>query len=118
MKVVEEELLDNRMDESGIFLICEGIWVDYVHVGLYMYGRIQLKDNIMQKLIRRKLGLFGHKQERKTTQGMARRHHQVGRDVASGTEPDGVGQRKLKEVDETGIGHQWRRPGAEFGGTP
>ena len=46
----------------------------------------------------------GHKQEGKTTQGMARRHHQVGRYVASETEPDGVGQRKL-EVDETGIGH-------------
>ena len=27
------------------------------------------------------------------------------RDVASETEPDGVGQRKLEEVDETGIGH-------------
>jgi len=36
---------------------------------------------------------------------MARRHHQVGRDVASETEPDGVGQRKLEDVDETGIGH-------------
>src|SRR6218665_94028 len=35
---------------------------------------------------------------------MARRHHQVGRYVASETEPDGVGQRKLEEVDETGIG--------------
>ena len=46
-----------------------------------------------------------HKQERKTTQGMARRHYQVGRDVASETELDGVGQRKLEEVDETGIGH-------------
>src|SRR6218665_702694 len=36
---------------------------------------------------------------------MDRRHHQVGRYVASETEPDGVGQRKLEEVDETGIGH-------------
>src|SRR6218665_1939356 len=36
---------------------------------------------------------------------MARRHHQVGRYVASETKPDGVGQRKLEEVDETGIGH-------------
>src|SRR6218665_3347297 len=47
----------------------------------------------------------GHKQERKTTQGMARRHYQVGRDVASETESDSVGQRNLEEVDETGIGH-------------
>src|SRR6218665_1674083 len=46
-----------------------------------------------------------HKQEGKTTQGMASRHHQVGQDVTSKTEPDGVGQRKLEEVDETGIGH-------------
>src|SRR6218665_1224971 len=45
-----------------------------------------------------------HKQEGKTTQEMARRHHQVGRYVASETEPYGVGQRKLEEVDETGIG--------------
>ena len=29
----------------------------------------------------------------------------MGRHVASETEPDGVGQRKLEEVDETGIGH-------------
>src|SRR6218665_3066446 len=36
---------------------------------------------------------------------MARRHYQVGRDVASETESDGVGQRNLEEVDETGIGH-------------
>jgi len=36
---------------------------------------------------------------------MARRHYQVGRDVDSETEADGVGQRKLEEVDETGIGH-------------
>ena len=48
---------------------------------------------------------WGCKQEGKTTQGMARRHYQVGRDVASETESDGVGQRKLEEVDETGIGH-------------
>src|SRR6218665_1496622 len=47
----------------------------------------------------------GQKQEGKATDGMARRHHQVGRDVASETEPDGDGQRKLEEVDETGIGH-------------
>ena len=39
-----------------------------------------------------------HKQEGKTTQGMARRHHQVGQDVASETEPDGVGQRKLMKL--------------------
>ena len=36
---------------------------------------------------------------------MARRHYQVGQDVASETESDGVGQRNLEEVDETGIGH-------------
>ena len=36
---------------------------------------------------------------------MARRHNQVGWDVAPETEPDGVGQRKLEEVDEIGIGH-------------
>ena len=74
----------------------------------------------MQKLIGRKLGLFGHicrmhnnrkiikgadvwkngghKQEGKTTQGMARQHHQVGRDFASETEPDGIEQRKLMKL--------------------
>ena len=40
----------------------------------------------------------GHKQEGKAIHGMARRHHQVGRDVASETEPDGDGQRKLMKL--------------------
>jgi len=31
-----------------------------------------------------------------TTQGMARRHQQVGRDVASEAEPDGVGPGLVK----------------------
>src|SRR6218665_798871 len=91
-----------------------------------LYGRIQLKENILQKLIGRKLGLFGHicrmHNNRKIKELMFGRIEDTnkrekphrewqdeiirgGRDVASETESDGVGQRKLEEVDETGIGY-------------
>jgi len=47
----------------------------------------------------------GHKQERKTTQGMARRCYRLGQGVTPGAEPSGDGQKELEELGEDGIGH-------------
>ena len=42
MKVVKEELLDNRMEESGIFLICDlGRQADY---DKFCFGRVEAEQ--------------------------------------------------------------------------